>query len=99
MCPHLVHCELILGLAELPVAGGELTDEVMAAMRPWVGKQPLAQSQGQILGLLLPKRLTGYKAVGSWLGGEGEGGGWCTRELSKQAAVGSPSPFWLPELL
>lgn len=58
-CPHLIHCELILGLAQLPVAGCELTDEVMAEMRPWVGKQQLlVQSQNQILELLLPKLLT-----------------------------------------
>lgn len=36
---HLIHCELVLGLAQLPVAGGELTDEVMAAVRPGVGEQ------------------------------------------------------------
>lgn len=35
--PHLIHCELILGLAQLPVAGRELANEVVAAMRPWVG--------------------------------------------------------------
>lgn len=51
-CPHLIHCELILGLAQLPVAGCELADKVVAAMRPWVGKpQLLVQSQSQILEL------------------------------------------------
>lgn len=38
---HLIHCELVLGLAQLPVAGGELTDEVMAAARPGVSEQQL----------------------------------------------------------
>lgn len=32
---HLIYCELVLGLAQLPVAGGELTNEIVAAMR-WV---------------------------------------------------------------
>lgn len=35
---HLIYCKLVLGLAQLPVAGGELTNEVMAAMRPGVGE-------------------------------------------------------------
>lgn len=38
---HLIHCELVLGLAQLSVAGGELTDEVVAAMRPGAGKRLL----------------------------------------------------------
>ena len=42
---HLIHGELVLGLAQLSVAGGELTDEVVAAMRPGAGKRlPLAWS-------------------------------------------------------
>lgn len=45
-CPHLIYCELILGLAQLPIAGCELTNEVMAAMRPWLGK-PKLLAQGQ----------------------------------------------------
>ena len=36
---HLIHCKLVLGLAQLPVAGGELTNEVVAAMRPGVGEK------------------------------------------------------------
>lgn len=35
---HLIYCKLVLGLAQLPVAGGELTNEVMAATRPGVGE-------------------------------------------------------------
>lgn len=38
---HLIHCELVLGLAQLPVASGELTNEVVAARRPGVGEQQL----------------------------------------------------------
>lgn len=38
---HLIHCKLVLGPAQLPVAGGELTNKVVAAMRPGVGEQQL----------------------------------------------------------
>lgn len=38
---HLIHRELVLGLAQLPVARGELTNEIMAVKRPEVGQQQL----------------------------------------------------------
>lgn len=66
---HLIHCELVLGLAQLPVAGGELANEVMAAMRPGVGEQKLLlagrQPEKQPFILTIPCLYLGCGGIGT----------------------------------